>query len=340
MSTAAPPDATGAHRSGGGTVEVRDPVVDGFRGLAVLLMALGNVELGVRVFPAWLKHTPDIGFTVADLVAPMFVVAIALTVGPSMRRRRVRDGGAASRWHLAERALILLGIGAVISAGQAVVHPAAGVEPSWGVLQCLGASTLLLLPVVFAPPRWRVVLGLCLLGGYQLLLDQYWLETVLRSSHNGLLGTLSWAGLLMVGSGIGDAYHDARDAGLRLLVVAGGVATAVALLLSGVVEVSKARASATYMLLSLGLSLLVLAVVHLWLHARPHKARWLQRVGRNPLILYLVNLVLLAVLTLPPAPWWYELAPLWLTLVQMAAIAATTVALAGYLDRRGVVLSL
>jgi len=182
----------------------------------------------------------------------MFVVAIALTVGPSMRRRRARDGGAVARWHLAERALVLIGLGAVISAGQAVVEPLAGVDSAWGVLQCLGAATLLLLPVVFTPPWWRVVLGLCLLGAYQLLLDRYWLEIVLRSSHNGLVGTPSWAGLLLVASGIGDAYHDSRATGrqTRLVVLVGLVATTGALLLSGGVEVSKTRASATYMLLS------------------------------------------------------------------------------------------
>ena len=272
----------------------------------------------------------------------MFVVAIALTVGPSMRRRRARDGGAVARWHLAERALVLIGLGAVISAGQAVVEPLAGVDSAWGVLQCLGAATLLLLPVVFTPPWWRVVLGLCLLGAYQLLLDRYWLEIVLRSSHNGLVGTLSWAGLLQVASGIGDAYHDSRATGrqTRLVVLVGLVATTGALLLSGGVEVSKTRASATYMLLSLGLSLLVLAAVRVWLDARPRRAMWLQRVGRNPLILYLANLVLLALFTLPPSTWWYESAPLWLSLVQAAAIAAVTIGLAGYLDRRGVVLSL
>ena len=70
----------------------RDPTVDAFRGLAVLLMALGNFELGVRVFPAVIKHTVGVGYTVADLVAPMFVVAMGLSVGPSMRRRRAVAG--------------------------------------------------------------------------------------------------------------------------------------------------------------------------------------------------------------------------------------------------------
>lgn len=320
----------------------RSAPVDGFRGFAVLLMALGNFEIGVRAFPAWLKHTPDVGFTIADVVAPMFVVAIAMTVGTSMRRRRVQHGSAAARWHLAKRALVLIGIGAIISAGQSVVHSPGGADMSWGALQCLGVSTLLLLPFIFTPAWSRVVLGLCYLAGYQLLLDQYWLEMVLRSSHNGLAGTLSWAGLLLFASGVADACHDIGDPvrQTRLLLLAGTSAATAALLLSGWAEVSKARASATYMLLSLGLCLLVFAAFHVWLHERPTVAGWLQRVGRNPLIMYLANLVLLAVLVLPSAPWWYEYAPLWLSLVQAAAIAAANVALAYYLDRRRVVLSL
>jgi alpha-N-acetylglucosaminidase len=325
-----------------GAEVARDPSIDAFRGLAVLLMALGNFEIGVRLFPAALKHAPDIGFTIADLVAPMFVVAIGLTIGTSMRRRRTRDGTAAAYGHLAVRSLALVGIGAIISAGHVLVRPATASGGTWGVLQCLGTSCLLLLPVVFRPTWQRALVGTGLLVTYQWLLDRYWLDTVLGSSHNGLPGVIAWAGLLMLATAVGDRYHQARDPNRqsRLLLTIGVAATVVGLVLAPWLPISKNRASLTYMLLSLGLCLLVLLGCHLLLRDRPAGALWLQRVGRNPLVLYLVNLLLLGVLTLPATDWWYAGAPLWLALSQAAVIVAVTIGLAAALDRRDWVVSL
>jgi predicted acyltransferase len=320
----------------------RDPTIDAFRGLAVLLMALGNFELGVRIFPAAVKHTVGVGYTVADLVAPMFVVAIALTVGPSMRRRREVDGTAAAYRHLATRGLALVGIGAVISAGQATVNPVPGVSGSWGVLQALGGATLLLLPVVFTPPLVRVLSGLLCLASYQWFFDHGWSTTVLHTSHNGLPGAVSWAALLMLTTAVVDAGRRVNDPSrrLELTAVTGGAAVVAALVLACWVDVSKDAASPTYMLLSLGLSLLVLTATGALMGGHP--ARWfpIQRVGRNPLLLYMANLLLLGVLQLPGVDWWYAGASLWLSLVQACAIAAITIGLATALDRRGIIVTL
>jgi len=46
-------------------------------------MVLADYLAGPEVVPAWLKHAPDVGLTVIDFIAPMFLVAIGLTLGPS-----------------------------------------------------------------------------------------------------------------------------------------------------------------------------------------------------------------------------------------------------------------
>src|SRR5512140_710666 len=66
--------------------------IDQFRGLSIVLMVLANYLAGVTLVPAWLRHAPDIGLTVIDLIAPFFIFAIALTYGLSWSRRRARDG--------------------------------------------------------------------------------------------------------------------------------------------------------------------------------------------------------------------------------------------------------
>jgi len=57
--------------------------IDQFCGFAILLMVLADYLVDVNIVPAWLKHAPDIGYTVIDLIAPLFVFAIGLTFGLS-----------------------------------------------------------------------------------------------------------------------------------------------------------------------------------------------------------------------------------------------------------------
>lgn len=320
----------------------RDPALDAFRGLAVLLMAVGNFELGVRVFPDAITHTVGVGYTVADLVAPMFVLAIGFTVGPSMQRRRAVDGAAAAYRHLVIRGLSLIGIGAVISAGQAVVRPIPGRDVGWGVLQALGGATLLLVPVVLTSAAVRATTAVLLLVGYQWMFDQAWADAVLHTTHNGLPGVVSWGALLMLATVVADGLRRVREPAHRLevLAVTGVAAVTAALVLATRVDISKDAASPTYMLLSLGLALLVLAAVEAWVGSRHDRWRPVQRVGRNALLLYLGNLLLLGALQAPGADWWYAGAALWLSLLQAAVVAGFTLGLATFLDRRGIVVAL
>ena len=66
-------------------------------------MVLANYLGGIRVVPAWLKHAPDVGLTVADLIAPFFIFAIGLTYGLSARRRMQTAGKAKTVQHFLVR---------------------------------------------------------------------------------------------------------------------------------------------------------------------------------------------------------------------------------------------
>ncbi len=56
----------------------RSAALDQFRGLAIALMVPANYLEHIAIVPAWLKHAPDIGFTVIDLIAPMFIFALKI----------------------------------------------------------------------------------------------------------------------------------------------------------------------------------------------------------------------------------------------------------------------
>jgi predicted acyltransferase len=108
--------------------------IDQFRGFAIMTMALANYMDVVAIIPAFLKHAPDIGLTVIDLIAPFFIFAIGLTYGLSFHNRMERDGAFKTYNQFFIRYLAIISLGAIASAGET----AAGQNPSgidWGVLQ-------------------------------------------------------------------------------------------------------------------------------------------------------------------------------------------------------------
>lgn len=323
------------------TISDRIPSIDAYRGIAIILMALGNYAAGVRWVPAGLKHADDIGYTVADVVAPMFILSIAATAGLSLRRRRQEYGTRQALGHLVLRSLALIGIGAIITAGDAIT-PSPDIILSWGVLQCIGTSCLLLAPLIFSPPWVRILTGLSLLAIYQWLLDSYFLDVVLKTSHNGLVGTLSWTGFLLVGTGVFDYFYTNRSLCKRILLLAlfslSGIS--LALLLASAFPISKNRASATYMLFSLGLCLAVFMFFYLFFNYRPDAMSIIRRIGRNPLGLYISHLLVLAVIISPGVDSWYEGAPIILTIVQCTFILAAIIGLSYFYEKKKLVLKL
>jgi predicted acyltransferase len=121
--------------------------------------------------------------------------------------------------------------------------------------------------------------------------------------------------------------------------VAGLALVAAALVLALLVPVSKHRVSASYVLLSTGTSALALAAVDLAVWARA-PLDWLRAWGKNPLALYVLHLFVLAFVALPSAQGWHAEAGWPLLLGQLAVVLALLHAVAGVLERRGVVLSL
>jgi predicted acyltransferase len=311
--------------------------IDQFRGLAILMMVLANFMGGVHVIPAWLKHAPDIGLTVIDLIAPMFIFAIGLTYGLSFRRRLERDGALKTYTQFALRYLAILGLGAIISAGEtALGHNPQGVD--WGVLQAIGAAGILTLFIIRQPAWVRVACGLLVLGVYQVLLDTFWLRSVLSAPHGGLLGALAWTGMLILSTALADLFHEpARRkwfAWAALLALAAGVG------LAFFSPMSKNRVSSSYVLISLGISALLFLGFH-WVNVRTAlKLRFLTAWGANPLVLYILHYLLIGLVFLPGIPSLYADAPLWLALLEMALLIAGISTAAFWMERHRLVISL
>ena len=310
------------------TAVERSVAVDRFRGLAIMLMVVANFLSGNRFVPAWLKHAPDIGLTAIDLIAPFFIFAIGLTLVDSARRRAEREGRRAAIRHHVVRYLAILGIGAVISAGEQLVGQS-GNMLVWGVLQAIGVAGLLMLPVIFAPATIRLTYAVVLLACFQLASAAGWNDLVFRWSHGGLPGSISWAGMLALATVFPDleSRHRLAVTAASLLLLGSGLA------LSLIVAVSKNRVSASYVVLTTGASGLLYTLFMLTDGIGTYRPGVLTWWGRNPLLLYLLHYVLLAIVVLPDTPAWYVEAAPWLIATQGVVLIALLTAVAWLMHR-------
>jgi predicted acyltransferase len=292
----------------------------------------------VAIIPAWLKHAPDIGLTVIDLIAPFFIFAIGLTYGLSFNRRVERNGVFPTSMHFLTRFLAIIGLGAIISAAET----ATGQNPSgidWGVLQAIGMAGLLTMAVIRLPSIYRWVIGFALLAIYQLVLDRFWLDVVLRSPHGGLFGSLGWTSMLILSTALADLFHD-KGRSRKLFPWASALVLAVGIALVYISPVSKHRVSAPYVLISLGISALLFAIFHWFSERYRINIHFLTAWGKNPLVLYFLHYLIIGLFFLPGLPILYAGAPLWLVLVEIVVLLGGVTAVAYWMDRKNIVVAL
>jgi hypothetical protein len=267
---------------------------------------------------------------VVDLIAPMFIFAMALVYRPSWQRRLLRDGRRQTVLHFIRRGLALIGIGTLTPWGY-----------SWGLFQTIGGAGLLSLLVIWLPSRVRLVIGAVLLGGYQVLSDNVWMRRVTQtSSWCEMEGTLSWGGMLILASVLADGYYD-RLRGRWIFLLGSLASLGFGMVLSNWVEVSQYWVSASYVLISLGASSLLFAGFH-WLTERlPLRLPLLVAWGKNPLVLYLLHYWIWVYAFLGPrASAWHIEAPVWLIVLQASGFVGVLSLVAWYLDRRDWIVSL
>ncbi len=199
------------------------------------------------------------------------------------------------------RYLAIIGLGAIISAAET----ASGQNPSgidWGVLQAIGMAGLVTLLVIRLPSIYRWLIGAGILVVYQLILDHFLLNLTLRSPHGGLFGSLDWSAMMILGTALADLFH--RPKGGRKKPSHGSPwrSWRRGLSLAFFSPVSKHRVSASYVLISLGISALLFLLFHWISDIRNWNSRLLLAWGKNPLILYFLHYLLIGIFFLPGIP--------------------------------------
>jgi predicted acyltransferase len=316
---------------------MRLQAIDIFRGFAILAMVLANYLAGVESIPPWLKHAPDVGLTVIDLVAPFFIFAIGLTYALSFRGRLERDKPGKVYGHFITRYLAILGIGAILSAGERLVGETTA-SMDWGVLQAIGVAGLLTLAVIRFPTSVRLIIGLGLLAVYQVCLDRTMLATVLASSHGGLFGSLAWSAMLIISTALADFFHQ-KSSGWKWLSAAGSATLLSGLVLTILVPVSKNRVSASYVLISTGISALLFLIFHFLVERAHWRGALLQAWGMNPLVLYVLHYLLIGIVYLPDLPTLYSRAEPWLVIVEAMVLVGSLTAVAIWMKNKKIILT-
>jgi len=310
----------------------RSLTLDRFRGLAIILMLIVNDLDTVHGVPAFVKHAPDTGFHVADIVAPLFIFAIAFTYRQSFLRRAAIDKG--QTWfHFASRNLAIIGVGTIFSA----ISTAAGAPSDWGALQSIGVAGLLLLPVVKLPGWARAIIACGTLGVYQILNQGPIRKMVFTSDHGGLLGCLSWAAMLLLCTVMAELY----EKGMKYFLPATAFLAVQAAMSAIIMPVSKNRVSMSYVLISVAACCVIYLLVDLFTKKLPMVKKGLVSWwGENPMLCYCLHLMMMGVTRFPFLMLGIEERALWIGLLDTAVIFTVISLVAWQMHKRGKRISL
>jgi len=318
-----------------GPGERRFESIDQSRGFAILCMLLGNFMGKFSFMPPFLTHHPY-GFTLAETIAPLFILLVGTSYRLSFWRHWREEGLSAARKRALRRYALIFLLGLA-------VYP----DHFWDALTHIGMAGLLFLPVIHRGPaarlRWAtgaLVLyqGLYLFTGYET-----WVMSHGKSLNGGPLAALSWGFILGVGTLIGDALERPRDHDrtLRRLTVAGSILIVGGYVLSlswpGVKSAwpyTRWGMSAPLPVTTTGIALIVFGFFYMFAEKRKIRFPLLTPLGRNPILLLAVLGAMVGISRLftlrfgEPSPW--------LAVSGYFLMSATACGVAVWLDRKRV----
>jgi predicted acyltransferase len=290
----------------------RDLSLDAFRGLTVILMIIVNIQGNGDAAYTALKHAEWHGLTFADLVFPWFLFIVGLSIPLALDRVHSRSPWPA----IIKRTLMLFALGVILAW---LIRPVPFDQIRWmGVLQRIGIVYLVCAMVVLLSRGWLIAAAMALLAlalhswllflpvnglnsltvgqGLNASLDQQFLPgRILRKTWDpeGLLSTLPSiaSGLLGIAVMRWNQSDSHRAVTGALLAIAG-------FFLSTIVPVNKALWSASFVLLTAGMAMLIwMAMRHLWPRVgQSWSARWMVLLGQTALTLYVIHMLLIAVI--------------------------------------------
>jgi predicted acyltransferase len=278
-------------------VRSRNRAIDAYRGLLLSLMIVFNYLGMFDRTPALLKHAPPpSGLTIPDLGFPMFLFILGVVIPVAIARRQPAGRKSAILRRYLRRYLLLILFGL---AGNLLLHQP--LLTCWSVLQTIGLAGIISLPFTFLPPRWRLFIAIIFIAGFQLISAagyRHWLLNHETGDLGGIIGALAWAGVILIGTFIGE-----KPADLRRTFITSAVLSVCGILLAFWIPVSKPLVSASYIFLTTGIAGLGLIFFSLLDRSGGTGLQPLVILGINPLFVYMLSGVLSTLAArLVPAP--------------------------------------
>lgn len=272
-------------------VKRRIASLDLLRGLAIFLMITVNAMFDYKAIPWWLKHARWDGFTISDIVAPMFLFSIGVAYSLSFNKRRASQGTGKTLLHFVIRYVILFAMGFF---GQWAVFGTI----DWGVLVMIGAVGIYSLPFMFLKPTPRVIVAAAAFLTFEILaLLKVPVVTFVDGGLGGPWATPAFGFIVILASSIGnwikrrDEASESENHKRTAIVLGswGGAFTLAGVILSFIIPFNKHLVSLSYVLFSAGVSALTMLLFYLLADVLKWKIPVLGIIGRNALVLYIIH---------------------------------------------------
>ncbi len=317
-------------------------VVDLFRGLAVLgMLVFDYVPFFSYNEPRLLQHGRTDFLLPGDFVAPFFLFTMGMSLAFTWTNRRSKGVAEMEIFkQVLFRAFMLILIGLFVDETKAMIT-GGHFGYRWGVLETLGASYLISYLVLRLNVFWRIVAVTSLLTSH-LLLTNYVMEYrhILNTfAHGSPFGVLGWAVISIFGVMAGERFVAGAVDYEWWLYRLGCTLVLLGVILSVFSPFSKNEVSASYALLSSGVSVLVFMFLYGCIEVLHWK--WLIRVmmplrdfGIAALTVWVLQYILAAPIMYDlwlhgaPLPWEYG------TIVALALIGVTWT-IVHFLNQRG-----
>ncbi|MFX1589452.1 MAG: acyltransferase family protein [Promethearchaeota archaeon] len=283
--------------------------IDHARGFIMILLVITEfLPAFIREAARFFLEHPEPQRTVEymnfyDVGAPAFIFIMGFLMPLSFFHRKERDGTGKTVRHMIIRygVILLLGYLVILIDQQAIVKTVDGmVIVIWDVLPSLGLVGLIAIPFLFVSPKIRAILASALLIFYQLmLLFGGWREYAIASVHGGILGTIFGFSVIMIyATCLGELFfmdkEKSENKKYQIYALVGIIAFLGGILLTLIPEwyANKRQVTLTYILISLGTSIL-LSFVFVGIDKVVKKPIFiLDSYGKNPFLIYVIAIVL------------------------------------------------
>lgn len=237
-----------------------------------------------------------------DVGAPAFIFIMGFLMPLSFFHRKEKDGTGKAVRHMVIRygIILLLGYLVILIDQQAIVKTVDGMTiVIWDVLPSLGLVGLIAIPFLFVNPKMRAILASVLLIFYQVMLFFGWREYAIASVHGGILGTIFGFSVIMIyATCLGELFFMDKKTPekkkYQIYAIIGIIAFLGGILLSLIPEwyANKRQVTLTYILISLGTSIL-LSFIFVGIDKIVKKPIFiLDSYGKNPFLIYVIAIVL------------------------------------------------